>query len=183
MKLTEEDIIQILNLIKESNFDHFELETPDLKLSVGKGAPGKAGVERDNRISITPSQIPPKSPAEVGEIATKPVPEVSASTAAVSDDGLIPIKAPMLGTFYRRPAPGEPCYVEVGSFVKEDDTVCILEVMKIFNAIKAGVQGYISKVCVENGKLVEYGETLFLVSDRPESEDTQSAKEETPQSP
>lgn len=182
MKLTEEEIVQILNFIEESNFEHFELETTDLKLSVGKGERGKAGAERDNGISISHSQMPPKSPGEVGETGSKPGSEVPASTMRVSEDGLIPIKAPMLGTFYRRPAPGEPCCVEVGSFVKEDDTVCILEVLNIFHAIEAGVQGYISKVFVEDGKLVEYGETLFLVSGRPASEDSEIAKEGRPQS-
>ena len=76
----------------------------------------------------------------------------------------------MLGTLYRRPAPGSPPYVEVGTFVKEDNTVCLLEVMKVFNSVNAGVKGYIVKICAESGDLVEYKQTLYLVkpADTPE---------------
>ena len=90
--------------------------------------------------------------------------------APIPQEGLSSIKAPMLGTFYRGPAPGSPPYVEVGTFVKEDDTVCLLEVMKVFNSVNAGVRGYIVKICAESGDLVEYGQTLFLIkpADTPE---------------
>jgi acetyl-CoA carboxylase biotin carboxyl carrier protein len=80
------------------------------------------------------------------------------------EENLTAIPSPMLGTFYRCPAPGAPPYVEVGSFVEEGDTVCLIEVMKIFNAVKAGVRGYIAKIFPETGQLVEYGQTLFSVS-------------------
>ena len=69
----------------------------------------------------------------------------------------------MLGTFYRAPAPGEPAFVEVGSMVDEDTTVCIIEVMKLFSTIKAEKQGRIARVSVEDGQLVEYGQVLFVL--------------------
>jgi biotin carboxyl carrier protein len=69
----------------------------------------------------------------------------------------------MLGTFYRTPKPGSPPFVEVGAEVREEDPVCIIEVMKLFNTVRAGVQGRIARICAEQGQLVEYQQDLFLV--------------------
>jgi acetyl-CoA carboxylase biotin carboxyl carrier protein len=79
------------------------------------------------------------------------------------EEGLIPIKSPILGTFYIAPKPGDPAFVEVGTIVGEKDTVCIIEVMKLFTSIKAGVRGCIAKICAENGQMVQYDQVLFLV--------------------
>ena len=73
------------------------------------------------------------------------------------------IASPMLGTFYRAPAPGAAPFVEVGSTVEPDTLVCIIEVMKMMNSVHAGVSGTIVEICVENGQLVEYGAPLFRV--------------------
>ena len=75
----------------------------------------------------------------------------------------VTIDAPMLGTFYRAPAPGEAPFVDVGSTVEPDTIVCIIEVMKMMNSVHAGVAGTIAEVCVENGEPVEYGSPLFRV--------------------
>jgi biotin carboxyl carrier protein len=69
----------------------------------------------------------------------------------------------MLGTFYRTPKPGSPPFVEVGAVVGEEDPVCIIEVMKLFNTVRAGVRGRIAGICAEQGQLVEFQQTLFLV--------------------
>jgi acetyl-CoA carboxylase biotin carboxyl carrier protein len=74
------------------------------------------------------------------------------------------IDAPMLGTFYRSPAPGEPPFVEVGSQVEPDTIVCIIEVMKMMNSVSAGVAGTIVEIHVENAQPVEYGQPLFTVA-------------------
>jgi acetyl-CoA carboxylase biotin carboxyl carrier protein len=104
------------------------------------------------------------------------VQKVGDKAEEILEDKLLPIKSPMLGTFYRRPAPGSPPYVEVGSFVEIGDTICLIEVMKVFNAVKAEVRGYIAKILQETGGLVEYGQTLFLISpvDRIETKETKS---------
>lgn len=188
MKLTEDEVIQIIKLIEESKFDELHLEMGDLKLIVRKGGPASvgpaqitvtappesivsqkpAGEVKEQKAERTVQKIGPQ-PTAVSEEGIVPVTEEEVASipeggvAPVPEEGLVPIKSPMLGTFYRRPAPGEAPYVEVGAFVKEDDTVCLVEVMKVFNAVKAGMQGYITKVCAESGELVEYGQTLFLV--------------------
>jgi acetyl-CoA carboxylase biotin carboxyl carrier protein len=79
------------------------------------------------------------------------------------EEGLVPIKAPMLGTFYTSPEPGEPPFVEIGTEVEQDTTICIIEVMKLFSSISAGISGRIARICAEDGQLVEYDKVLFLV--------------------
>jgi len=164
MGLTQDEILDILRLIEESHFDELHLQNGDLVLTISKH--GRASTAQ-NKPSAVPLPEPAKSSAPVaaaleshtgtsGQVAE---PEV---TGAI-EEGLVPIKAPMLGVFYRSPEPGAPPYVDVGTLVDKNDTVCLLEVMKVFNAVKAGVQGYVEKVCVENGQLVEYGQVLFLI--------------------
>jgi len=80
-----------------------------------------------------------------------------------ADDGLVDVVAPGVGTFYRAPAPGDPPFVDVGTAVEEATQVCILEVMKLMNAVVAGVRGTIAEVCIENGAAVQYGDVLFRV--------------------
>jgi biotin carboxyl carrier protein len=81
----------------------------------------------------------------------------------ITELGLIPIKSPMLGIFYRAPKPGEPPFVEIGSVVKKDTTVCTIEVMKLFSTINAGICGRIKRICAEDDALVQHGQVLFLV--------------------
>ncbi|MCM8759811.1 MAG: acetyl-CoA carboxylase biotin carboxyl carrier protein [Candidatus Omnitrophica bacterium] len=84
------------------------------------------------------------------------------------DHELVPIKSPLIGTFYRAPSPHAPPFVEVGSTVKKGTTLCIVEAMKVMNEIKADCAGKVKKILVENGSPVEYGQTLFLIEPIPE---------------
>lgn len=94
---------------------------------------------------------------DAGEPATAPRSE------RVPSEGLLTIEAPMIGTFYRAPGPGEPPFVEVGSTVEPTTVVCIIEVMKMMNSVPAGVAGTVVEVCCENAQPVEYGGALFRV--------------------
>lgn len=163
MALTEDEVIQILKLVEQSRFDEFHLETGDLKLVIRKGGgaaivreadPALANPEASPRVSVSEKKdhIPESGTSEGGKTEAK-----------AEGEGLVPIKAPLLGVAYRRPAPESPPYVEVGSFVKEDDTVCLIEVMKVFTAVKAGVLGHIAEVLFDSGMMVEYGQPLFRV--------------------
>lgn len=87
----------------------------------------------------------------------------AAAPAVDADAGLIPIKSPMVGTFYAAPAADQKAFVSVGSSVGEETDVCIIEAMKVFNNIKAEVKGTIAKILVQNAQTVEFGQTLFLV--------------------
>lgn len=96
------------------------------------------------------------APAPAGAAA----PTIAAKTG---DEGLLQVKSPMVGTFYVSSQPGEPAFVKVGSTVKSDTVVCLIEAMKFFNPVKADVSGTIAKVLVKDGDAVEYGQVLFLV--------------------
>jgi acetyl-CoA carboxylase biotin carboxyl carrier protein len=158
MALTEEDVLQILKLIESSNFDFLQLEMGDLKLTVSKHG-GVASVA-----SAQPAPAPAATPAPPPQPAAQPAPAKPAPTRVVAREGTVPIKAPMVGTFYTTPSPGAPPFVKAGDRVEKESTVGLIEVMKVFNAVTAGVAGTIVEICVENGQFVEYGQTLFLVS-------------------
>ncbi len=148
MELTQDDVIRILQLIDESPMGRVTLQIGELTIEVNKG--GSPAAPRES------------APAAATEKAALQEPPAQAAEPAL-EPGLVPIKAPLLGIFYRRPQPGSPPYVEEGSLVDEDTTVALIEVMKLFNPVKAGVKGRIRRICVENNALVEYKQVLFLV--------------------
>ncbi|MCX5839797.1 MAG: acetyl-CoA carboxylase biotin carboxyl carrier protein [Deltaproteobacteria bacterium] len=158
--ITQEDVLQILKIVEASNTDELHLETGDLKLIIRRASPrterpeGSAGL-------VTESRSPAFAERTVS-VADTQADKASASSADETE-GLIPIQSPMLGTFYKAPKPGAPPFVEVGQWVSEEDTLCIIEVMKLFSTIKAGVRGRIARICVEDGQMVEFKQTLFLV--------------------
>jgi len=158
MELNQDDVIRILKLIDESPMGRVSLQIGELKIEVAKGTgPGAASA-----ISARPPQ--PASVAEVKPVAPQPVASQPVKAAPVQgEENLVPIKAPLLGIFYRRPQPGSPPYVEEGSLVEENTTVALIEVMKLFNPVKAGIKGRIQRICAENNALVEYEQVLFLV--------------------
>ncbi len=169
MELTEEEVLQILKILDESDFDQLHLEVGDLKLSVSKNGPLGCMQEQPSvavpLAAAVSARSEPSMPAPApaasgaGVVAAKP----AAACEVVAEEGLARITPPMLGVFYSRPDPAAPPYVEEGQLVKEDDTVGLIEVMKLFTSVKAGVQGTVARICVESGQLVEYGQTLFLV--------------------
>jgi acetyl-CoA carboxylase biotin carboxyl carrier protein len=165
MELSEDDVLQILKLIDESKFDYFQLEVGDLKITVSKGDPIP--------VNTAPQSAAVPQSGERGPLAaskaTPAPPSTAASTqspraeAQIIPEGLVPIPAPLLGTFYVAPEPGAPPFVEVGAKVTEDTTVGLIEVMKVFNSVRATVKGTIVEVVAKNGQFVEYGQPLFLV--------------------
>jgi acetyl-CoA carboxylase biotin carboxyl carrier protein len=164
MELSEDDVLQILKLIDESTFDYFQLEVGELKITVSKGEPlPLAGAPAPVAQAPTPSRTAPApQPAPAGAPAPHPQAKAAPKTAAIPD-GMVPVTAPLLGTFYVAPEPGAPPFVQVGATVTEDTTVGLIEVMKVFNSVRAGVKGVVSEVVAQNGQFVEHGETLFLV--------------------
>jgi len=121
--------------------------------------------EGNKRISLKrggafAAYAPVAAPAHV---AARPAPAVTTEPAALDTSKLIPIKSPMVGTFYSKPTPDSKQFVTIGASVNEDSDVCIIEAMKVFNNIKAEVSGKIEKIMVENGQVVEFGQVLFWV--------------------
>jgi acetyl-CoA carboxylase biotin carboxyl carrier protein len=156
MPLSDEDVREILRIIDESDLAELQIETEGFALYVRKGGGDAEASGRPRVRHVTERGNEGHSPGG---------PEASAPPAAATEtsDGLVTIPAPMLGTFYRAEAPGKPPFVEVGSQVEPDTTVCIVEVMKMMNSVSAGVSGTVAEVVAENAQLVEYGEPLFRV--------------------
>ena len=174
--LTYKEVMDILQIMNEStNCQELHLELGDLKLTIIRQAnrlPGKpAGhtkVEPRNAVFPEASGIAEfekKEPILPEPQEQDPQRLQNTSTADAQEGGSsgVAVKSPLIGTFYRAPAPGSPPFVEVGSRVKENDIVGIIDVMKLMNTIKAGVQGVISKICVENEQMVEYGQALMII--------------------
>ncbi len=165
-ELTEDEVLQILDLIEKSSFDFLELQMGDLKLTVSKGGYGGNSPDRPEiGVSAEPASsdrsVAKKKEAETGTKVGQPG---AKPAAVIVPEGALPITAPMLGTFYITPEPGAPPFIKVGGVVDEDTTVGLIEVMKVFNAVRSGVRGVVTEICVQSGQFVEYGQTLFLVS-------------------
>jgi len=157
MELSEDDVLHILKLIDESKFDYFQLEVGELKITVSKGDPIPLGNSAQPvAISATPAAAPQPAPAPVAAAAAAP-------KAAAIPAGHLAVTAPILGTFYVAPEPGAPPFVTVGQQVTEDTTCGLIEVMKVFNSVRAGVKGTIVEVVAANGTFVEFGQTLIIV--------------------
>jgi acetyl-CoA carboxylase biotin carboxyl carrier protein len=112
-------------------------------------------------LASAPSTPAPSTPAPPAPAPTAPAPPAPGTASATSADE--PVEAPMLGVFYRRPAPDQPPFVEVGDTVTAQTTVAIIEVMKLMNPVTAGVAGVVTEVCVPDGQLVEHGDVLLRV--------------------
>lgn len=163
MELSEDDVLHILKLIDESHFDYFQLEVGELKITVSKGDPipfagQTAAAPAPAAVAAAPVAAAKPATAPAAVAAT---PQAAKPTAI--PEGMAPITAPLLGTFYVAPEPGAPPFVKVGQQITEDTTVGLVEVMKVFNSVRAGVKGTVTEVVAQNGQFVEFGQTLFLV--------------------
>ena len=152
------DVKQLVELMRRSDLTEFELEQEGVKVRIKRDA--TTGMP----ILATQAPFPMMAPAPVAPapVAAAPV-AAPAPVAAAPEVGVIFVKSPMVGTFYRAASPDTPSFVDKGSAIKEDSIVCIIEAMKVMNEIQAEVKGTIVEVLVENGTSVEYGQPLFKV--------------------
>lgn len=152
MDVDLEELATIIRLLRESEFSEFRYEKGDVSIVVRRGA-------------IT---------EDVPAPAARPVAAAPAAVVRREDGALAsgvagpavagrPVTAPLLGTFYSAPKPGEPPFVAVGDRVEADTVCCIVEVMKLMNSVTAGVAGRVAAVHVRDGELVEHGQTLFTI--------------------
>ena len=144
----------LIDLVAESDIAELEVTEGESKVRIVKSSaqPHNQMVMMQPHMGMNPVQAAPAAPVAVA------APVVPAEPA-----GYV-VKSPMVGTFYRFSAPGSPAFVEIGSTVKEGDTVCIIEAMKLLNEIDSEVSGVITQILVENGQPVEFGQPLFIVS-------------------
>ncbi|WP_405574447.1 acetyl-CoA carboxylase biotin carboxyl carrier protein [Winogradskyella sp. Asnod2-B02-A] len=156
------DLKEIQNLIKfvaKSGASEVKLEMDDIKITI------RTGSEDTTIVQHMPMQAAPVMQQQIPAqpVAAVTTEDASASTAAVEDSKYITIKSPIIGTFYRKPSPDKPVFVEVGTDIKEGDVLCVIEAMKLFNEIESEVSGKIVKVLVDDSSPVEFDQPLFLV--------------------
>ncbi len=142
----------LIDLVSESNVSELEITEAEGKVRIVKG--GGAVVQQVMAAPVLPAAAP---------VAAAPAAAAAPAEAAPAAVQGHTVKSPMVGTFYRSSAPGAKAFVEIGSQVKEGDTVCIIEAMKILNEIEADKSGTIKQILGENGQAVEFGQPLFII--------------------
>ena len=168
MNLDHEQLDHLLATLAESDIQEFCLEGKDFRLEIKRNLGSTYGTELANppvsNNAISPVIAPPiicdpsvGAPQQTSAVSNPP-PAVSSTKGE-----FIEITAPMVGTFYAAPAPGEPVFVEVGSRIKIGQTVCILEAMKLMNELESEVAGEVIEILLENGTPVEFGQPLIKV--------------------
>ena len=140
----------LIDLVSESNVSELEITEAEGKVRIVKGQPAVVQAAAPLAAPVAAAAPAPAVAAPVPAAA----PEVTAGHA---------VKSPMVGTFYRASSPGAKSFVEIGSQVKEGDTICIIEAMKILNEIEADKSGTVTQILCENGQAVEYGQPLLMI--------------------
>jgi len=155
------EIQSLIKFVSKSGVNEVKLELEDFKITI------KAGGNTTETTFVQQAPMAMQAPMAVAPVAAPvaaaPV-ESAAPSAAVEDDSkFLTITSPIIGTFYRKPSPDKPNFVEVGDVVQADSIVCVVEAMKLFNEIESEVSGKIVKVLVDDSSPVEFGQPLFLV--------------------
>ena len=156
------DLKELQNFIRfvaKSGAQEVSLETDDFKITVKTGPDGVVYAQAP-AVAAAPAAVAAPAAAPV---AAAPVAAPAAAAPAEDTSKYVTVTAPMIGTFYRKPSPDKPVFVNVGDTVKAGQTVCIIEAMKLFNEIECEVSGTVVKVLADDMKPVEYGQPLFLV--------------------
>ncbi|MFD3004819.1 acetyl-CoA carboxylase biotin carboxyl carrier protein [Thermus tengchongensis] len=166
--MTPKELKQILQALVEHGVNELTLETPDYKLTVRRGGEVQVVAVPQAVAAPVPAPQPPAAlaPALAAEATPPPSPAPEGTKGVDKAEecaGCVEIKAPIVGTFYRAPAPDAPPYVEEGDRVEKGQVLCIIEAMKLMNEIESEVSGIVKKILVKNGEPVEYGQPLFLI--------------------
>lgn len=151
-------IQELIKFVNKSNITELSIEEGDFKLKVKQG--------QQNPVLVSPAPPAVAAVAAPAPAAAAPAPAespVAATEKPKTDSEYIPVKSPMIGTFYRSPSPDKPPYIEVGDEIHPGQVVCIIEAMKLFNEIESEVSGRVVKVMAEDASPVEYDQVLFLV--------------------
>lgn len=154
------DIKTLIKMVTDTDITEFEMENSEEKISIKRGsAPQIVHYQAPQQIAmpqVAPLQVAPSQPVQIAEGGAP------AASAAAPDKGKA-VVSPIVGTFYRAPAPDAAPYVEVGKIVEKGEVFCIVEAMKLMNEIEAEFRCKILEICKENAQPVEFGDTLFLV--------------------
>lgn len=154
------DIQNLIKFVAKSGASEVKLETEDVKITIKTGGDGKG---ETTYIQQMPAMMPQQLQVAPPPVASQAVPEPAMTPSPAADSKLIIIKSPIIGTFYRKPSPDKPMFVEVGSVINAGDVLCVIEAMKLFNEIESEISGKIVKILVDDSSPVEFDQPLFLV--------------------
>ncbi len=161
-EITLEEIKAIIELIRQNEtITQFSFRFGDVEVSLSRGGE-QSGVPRPGAAPAV-TAAPPPAPAAPAAPSAPPGAPAKRNGAAQPQEGEVAILAPMVGTFYRSPKPGDPPFVEVGGSVNEDTVLCIIEVMKLMNSLEAKVAGVVTRILVEDSQPVEHGQPLMFI--------------------
>jgi len=188
VELRQEDIAEIVRIFNDSELQELRLDLGGNRLYLSKHAGGLAGWEAGPASAPAAgaaAPAPTTQPASTAPASTPAAPPAASDPAAAAGSNvgsgagaeaashgaaaashLVELKSPLLGVFYRRPAPDKPPFVEVGSEVGPDDPVCIIDVMKMFSRVPAGAAGRVVEILAQDGQLVEHGQVLMRLEPR-----------------
>jgi acetyl-CoA carboxylase biotin carboxyl carrier protein len=161
-KIKSQDIEALLETFDLSSWGELNLKVDGLELFVSK-TPGARGFLGGTEFAESRTQTSPVSAGEAAMRASSAAAGETEAKEVAIPHGLTAVRAPSLGTFYRAPRPGAPPYVQVGQRVEPSTEVCLIEVMKLFTSVHAGIFGVVRQVLVEDSELVEFDQVLFLV--------------------
>ena len=154
------DIQNLIKFVAKSGASEVKLEMEDVKITIRTGALDRG---EPTYIQQMPAMHAAPQVAAAAPVAAAPVADSPAAEEASEDSKYITVKSPIIGTFYRKPAPDKPLFVEVGDTINTGDVLCVIEAMKLFNEIESEISGKIVKVLVEDSSPVEFDQPLFLV--------------------
>jgi acetyl-CoA carboxylase biotin carboxyl carrier protein len=170
VELRPQDIQEILKVFAESELEELRLEIGATRLHVSKkqsASPERSLFPAIDSASQAAAPAPPQQAAQADPVPEPPPgPDARRPPETLAADGRIhELRSPLLGVFYRRPAPDQPAFVELGSQVSAADSVCIIDVMKMFTSVPAGMDGRIIEICAEDGQLVEFDQVLMRIEE------------------
>ena|SRR5437867_9863402 len=144
---------KLIDLVQESGIAELEITEGEEKVKIVKGG----------AVNVLAAAAPISAPPALEARPASPGPATAPAEPPPGQEGHV-VKAPMVGTFYRSPSPDAKAFVEVGQAVKEGETICIIEAMKLMNEIEADASGVVKAILVENGQPIEYGQPLFILA-------------------
>lgn len=160
-KATPEDIKSIIDIFDNSDWAELHIHSDEFEIHLAKDPAARSRLRTTGSIAFEPDPAPTPPPAPVAAPKLSAAPAAPAATAV--PEGMLIVRAPNLGTFYKAPKPGAPPYVEIGERVEPDTEICVIEVMKLFTPVRAGVTGIVRQAFVSDAELVEFDQPLFMI--------------------
>jgi len=165
-QMNQKELKELIEFLIEKDIAEFELERGDVKVKIKRASEAHAALHPDSRFFAVPSALPAVELPLAAAPAASPQASGNPAAAPAEEEGLHPVRSPIVGTFYESPSPGAPAFVKIGDIIEVGQVLCIVEAMKLMNEIEADISGEVVKKLASNGQPIEYGQELFMVRSR-----------------